>query len=1091
MAIKVISGKTYSAVRSGVLAQVKQNMSLDNINYIIVPDNLVMVTKRQIASLLGGCTFNVKVVSLLQFANQFVPQDKNILTQEQSIYIFKNLIKQNANYLQAFGKIANNHGAIREIFAMISTLIQSHISPENLRNAGQEIGGILGLKAIDLAFLYDKFYSTIKEKYVDKHMLAHCFTECEVSEKSKENVFVYLLDFSLMTAEQLAILNKIVFMQIPLCIGAVENQNSNNSRVYPRFLTDFCKKISDSYSEQVDCTFVQSEINKSREVLVDNLYGYNISDKNIKDEYISVCRADDISLEVKGVCRKIRQAVVEGGKRYKDICILCSDIAGYCTDIERQFDIFEIPFYLPKKKSLINFDVAKLFVSALQVLESDFASEEMLIFSKNILIDISNNDKNTFELYVKKYNIESKQFLSDFEQTDDMLCDVANMVRQKLTGYCNILLENSNNSVQKIKDFYQAVLGEAGYNKYLTYLMVKDGEYAKLNAEIACNKIFEILGEIGQFEQEKYNDNIKIIDKTACDISSSIDCEKLLNVCKDFELYEDVVAILQNTKVGANKHFADSVFITDDKKQIENKDMLFVLGANDGILAKESNSIGLFAYNELVRLEKHGVHFTPSIMDINYNEKFETIQLFAKGENLIVSYNDASGEPCVVVKDLCKILNKKVESFIADNNVMNMNFENYAVKIGTKSNAKQELAHYYSERMRGITLGTESVFDYLYTSLNGAYNYHNIIKQKDFKYVKPNTLGWSKSGDKTFASISAVERYFDCPFKFYCDRVLKLKNVQQGGLDIASIGSFLHRILENFFRKYKDFEMSEEHVCEIVEGLCQSTIKEAEFELIGNAYSQKFLNNSLFKKAKYVLWKLVQVAQRSDFETESTELTFGFDWSKLPPYELTANGKNYFVRGKIDRIDKFGDYVAIIDYKTKSSVKYGIKEIYYGERLQLLIYLNAYTGNYDIKPFALLYMPLPYSYAKEETNSAFKYSGLVMDFDEAIKHFDSGYENKSTSALPLNYNNKGQVTDKDRLNQSELEILREYADKVVSQAISEIESGYIEAKPENCDNCEYGRICLNKNNPLNMRKKYSKKYFSITAKETKEDEHNG
>ena len=110
---------------------------------------------------------------------------------------------------------------------------------------------------------------------------------------------------------------------------------------------------------------------------------------------------------------------------------------------------------------------------------------------------------------------------------------------------------------------------------------------------------------------------------------------------------------------------------------------------------------------------------------------------------------------------------------------------------------------------------------------------------------------------------------------------------------------------------------------------------------------------------------------------------------------MKLDGKSYFVRGKIDRVDKFGDYIAIIDYKTKSSVKYSIKEIYYGERLQLLIYLNAYMSNFDIRPFALLYMPLPYSYAKEEANSAFKYSGLVMDLDEAIQHFDSGFEQVS------------------------------------------------------------------------------------------------
>lgn len=1085
MAVKVICGKTYDAVRVTLLEQVRQNMSLDKKNYIIVPDNLVQMARREVTRLLGGCTFNIKVLSLLQFANEFIPQNKTLLTNEQSLLIFKSLIKQNAKNLKSFGKIVDNDGAIREIFAMINTLAQSNICPDKLQKAGDDIGGILGLKIMDIAFLYDKFYSEIKGKYLDKHIIFNTFAECNLSEKFKDDVNVYFLDFSLITAEQLRVLHNIAMSKIPLTIGVVCNQNAGNSRIYPRFLIDFCKNLSENSGLQVEISNAQDE-NISKATLLDNLYAYNIDSQNKANTNVEVCCAQDIPLEVKGVCRKIRQAVVEGGKRYNEICIYCPNTTSYSRDIKRQFDIFEIPYFLQEKQDLINFDIAKLFVSCLQVLESGFACEEVFIFSKNILLDIDENDRNSFELYVRKYNIDTKQFLTDFEQIDDMLCESANAVRQKLVFYCSILLGNNDNiSVQNIKNFYQAVLGENRYESYLENLLIKEGEPAKRNAEVAYAKLFENLEQIWQIElQNIQKQNSFCESNNACEIDFNGLIAKSESLCsKDFTLFRDFASSIQNIKVGTTKHFADSVFITDDKKQIENKKMLFVVGANDGVLVKESNGIGLFTYNELVRLEQHGVQFVPSIMDINYNEKFEAVQLFAKGEKLVVTYNQTAGEESIIVKDLCKLLNINVDSLVGDNNEINMDFAKYAVKIGTKNNAKQELAHYYSERMRGIASGKEEVFDYLYTKLDDEFNYQNIIKQKDFKYVKPNTLGWSKSDDKTFASISAVERYFDCPFKFFCDRILKLKNVQKGGLDIASIGSFMHRILEKFFRKYKDFEMSEQRVYQIAEELCDSTIKEAEFELIGKSYSEKVLQNSLFKKVKYVLWKLVQVAKRSDFETQSTELTFGFDWSKLPPYELNIGDKKYFVRGKIDRVDKFGDYIAIIDYKTKSSVKYTIKEIYYGERLQLLIYLNAYMSNFDIRPFALLYMPLPYSYAKEEANSAFKYSGLVMDLEEAISHFDSGYEEKSTSALPLSYNTKGQVTDKDRLKQDELRVLREYADKVVAQAISEIESGYIEAKAESCDNCEYGRICLKKNNPQNMRKKHSKKHFSIAAKE--------
>ena len=111
MAVQVICGKTYDTVRVALLEEVRQNMSLDKINYIIVPDNLVrQLAKREVAKLLGGCAFNIKVLSLLQFANEFVPQNKTLLTNEQSLFIFKSVIKQNAKQLKSFGKIVDNDG---------------------------------------------------------------------------------------------------------------------------------------------------------------------------------------------------------------------------------------------------------------------------------------------------------------------------------------------------------------------------------------------------------------------------------------------------------------------------------------------------------------------------------------------------------------------------------------------------------------------------------------------------------------------------------------------------------------------------------------------------------------------------------------------------------------------------------------------------------------------------------------------------------------------------------------------------------------------------------------------------------------------
>lgn len=1061
MPIKAICGSTYSLVRKSVVAILKDNLSLDKVNYIICPDNMVNFVKCQIMIELGeSCAFNFKVMSLLSLAKEFLPLDKKLITASQGEMILKSIAIQNASKLKSFGKIVCNNGAITEILSMIDKLASSNINPIKLLECGKSIGGILGAKVLDIAFLYEEYYKAIADIYLDKHIIYNNFSITDLSGVLPENANFYVVDFSIMTAEELRMLNAISKACQSLVIGVVCNENSDNKRIYPRFLIDFCKNLS---VNGFALEFIQADKTSEliRDLLVNNLYGYNQSEKAICDGSIEVKHADNILLEVKGVCREIRKAVVEQGYRYKDITILCPDIEGYKSDIIRQFEIFELPYYLKNSYKLVDFAICKLLLKGFEILKSGFDKSAMLDLSKNQLLDFCNDDINKFELYVNKYNIDGEQFLTNFECSSDSLFEKANEIRAKLVQLVGVLGECESGcgsfAIECVTNYLNKIIGGNSYYIYLNKLQAVGGENARHMSELAYSKVLSI---------------IESVQEVAC-------------VITNLDVYGALQNVLTVSKVCGGKQQMDSINIISDKKQVGNPKLLVVMGANDSVIVRESSSIGLFTYNELELLASNGIEFTPNIMDINYNEKFEAVQLFANGEKVLITYNQAVGDCSIVVKNVCNILNIKSEQLVGDSNTINMNYSNYAMKIGTKSNAKQELANYFGERMRGIDIGDRNVFDYLYTKLDGQFKYENIIKEKDFKYVKPNDLCWGKTEDKLFASVSAVERYLDCPFKFYCERMLGLKKNQNGGLDIATMGSFVHRILEKFFRRHKDLSLPENEIKKIANDLCRETILEESFKAVGKSYSKNTLENSLFKRAEYVVYKAVAVASRSDFEIEKTELTFGFEYSDIPAYSIEVGNNQYYVRGKIDRVDKFGDYVAIIDYKSKSKISCSAKEVYYGERVQLLIYLNAYMHQSKVTPFALLYLPMPYSYAKGEDSAVYKYSGFVRDLDNAISHFDNKYQDERLCSLPLKFY-KGELTDKNRLKKQELDILCEYADKVVAQAISEIESGYIEAKPESCDGCEYGQICLRQNDPQNARKKGGKQIV-ITRNEEKQN----
>ena len=242
MPIKAICGSTYSLVRKSVVAILKDNLSLDKVNYIICPDNMVNFVKRQIMIELGeSCAFNFKVLSLLMLAKEFLPLDKKLVTASQGEMILKNIAVGNASKLKSFGKIIDNNGAITEIMAMIDKLASSNINPMKLADCGKSIGGILGKKVLDIAFLYDEYYKAIANIYLDKHIIYNNFSITEMRRVLPENANFYVVDFSIMTAEEIRMLNAIAKACKNFVIGVICNEKSDNKRIYPRFLIDFCK----------------------------------------------------------------------------------------------------------------------------------------------------------------------------------------------------------------------------------------------------------------------------------------------------------------------------------------------------------------------------------------------------------------------------------------------------------------------------------------------------------------------------------------------------------------------------------------------------------------------------------------------------------------------------------------------------------------------------------------------------------------------------------------------------------------------------------------------------------------------------------
>ena len=262
-----------------------------------------------------------------------------------------------------------------------------------------------------------------------------------------------------------------------------------------------------------------------------------------------------------------------------------------------------------------------------------------------------------------------------------------------------------------------------------------------------------------------------------------------------------------------------------------------------------------------------------------------------------------------------------------------------------------EIYNYYKSQNEWKEKLYEDLEGLKYTNLPSNINKENIDKLY---------------GNKLNTSVSKLEKYNSCPFSYFMQYILKIKEKEELKIQSFDTGSFMHDVINTFFI---EINYSENKLINI-------TDKEIE-EKINKIVDEKLLKNTnyifnatekykllvvrlkriIVKSLKYIIQTIVQ----SKFSVIGTEVEFKEKGEYNPIILNLENGKKVEITGKIDRIDVAKDenknYVRIIDYK--SSVKnMDFSDIYAGIQLQLITYLDAVCKIENLIPAGILYFNL-------------------------------------------------------------------------------------------------------------------------------------
>lgn len=352
-------------------------------------------------------------------------------------------------------------------------------------------------------------------------------------------------------------------------------------------------------------------------------------------------------------------------------------------------------------------------------------------------------------------------------------------------------------------------------------------------------------------------------------------------------------------------------------------------------------------------------------------------------------------------------------------------------------------------------------------------------------------------GKDIYTSVSRMETFYQCEYKYFANYGLRLKERDIYGLNALVTGEFFHDALDRFLSLIlKEGQLltalTEGQKNEFVETILKEIFGLRQYHLLDASPRMQFIRYQLSKTIQRVTWAMHKQSEKSRLNPQKTEVLFGQIGQNtgIPGLELTLNAESkLYVRGKIDRVDtaEVNDqlWLSVIDYKS-SSRQFDITEAYFGLAMQLITYLDValrdatqLTGKEKVKAAGAYYFHVhnpfvdPDKASEAERLKAFKYDGLFVDDEVAFEIYDQSIETSSSSLVfPLKKNkddiiSKATKTDQRFYAEEEIELLRQHNEKKLIQGGQRILSGEVDLNPfykikdkkRACEFCSFRSVC--------------------------------
>ena len=1031
----------------------KSNLSV--MHTVIVPDRASLEMERLILEQVGG-SFNVQVLTFKRLASRILPK-YDYLSKQAGIMALAGIIQDNKP-LKCYTKGADSAGFVADMYDTISMMKYCKISPEQLVN--KDFPKSIQAKCADIALLYRAYMDYTKDKFIDSADKLDLLCEQLPHEESIKNGYFYICDFDNLSTQELALVEQLMLTSRGVTISCCVGKNFADKYLFLDDIYNGVLKVCQRNQMQpniVENTFVDP--NAVTRQIGEHLYHYTTPNAVDCGDFVQIFQGETRYSEVYNLACHIQNYVRHGG-RFKDVYVVTSDVNKYTNAISNVFDQLEIPYFCDKQFALADQPYAQFVLDYLNLYRNNGRLQNVLSFVKNYLFSgdfdgqTDEADVYKFENYCLKYNI-SYRYDNFSLGLDDFYYPRANVFREKFNQlYKSVVIPQGAKAVEYVAIIRTLLESQnvANKNTILSQRQMQGGNSTQANV---TSQSVEKLEQVLLLAETIMGNRFVTLEEFTKALTAAISSVKISVIPQ----HNDCVVFANMAK--ARKHdikFLALLGANYGAMPIVKKDCKLLTDANidtlEAFLQPKADLSGEQPHNKYTEI------VGPKIFTENKRERFSLYQLLQEPtEKLYISYTTTDGvdslAPSPFVEQLCTLFT------VGNNPLAVCDVESEEIFTQKQAVAKVVLNKRKLADQQMVKMPSFEVLSKVYATQTDKYQFN---KQGQHISVQ--------RGDKLFfkssrTSVSQLTQFFNCPYKFFIKYGLNVNPREIAQLKSNDLGTILHDVMEHYVAMVDVAESRDDTIQKANDCFDKAMSSDFYRALKTDPKMQGVL---LQLRAEAV--KMCQVVKEqlanSKFKNLKTELSF--DGDQAPMVNVNYGPGEFNLNGKIDRVDGYGDYIIIIDYKSGAGASdYTEKSLYDGQKLQLLVYLQAAKDFYQKRPAGFYYFNMHNKFTDGATESTYTYKGRTLSdiaiasaIDTKIASRPEGESFKSEK-LGFTITKKGAISaqNKNHITAKQFDDQLTYTTELIKRAGQLMHTGYIAITPYEgcCSYCDYKCIC--------------------------------